>query len=231
MLNYPDDFNIPVFPAGKRIALARIVSVGILIAALIIVFLCFLLVWATKSVQVSPYLVDINSVTGEWSIIEHSNKDDKYTVIDSMRQSVMTNFIKHWFNISVQEELNENNWQSCDREFECNTDNTLNMLDKKCSVFCLTNDTLFDSFETNIVPEYKKEVIRGNIQYVKMNTIDITALDTTKQWWQAKMQVVSALDGEYSVVAFINVQQDTDKYPQTLGFYINDFYSYGLKDE
>ena len=95
-MKYPDEFDTPTFPAGKQIAVTRVMSIAVMSVFLLILFACGLLLWVQKSVHVHPFLISINQVTGQWEIVGHQHSDVKeMTTVQSLQESVIGKFLEY----------------------------------------------------------------------------------------------------------------------------------------
>ena len=101
-MRYPDDFDTPTFPAGKRIASTRIVATLLMVVFLLIVFVCVTLSWARHSVKEHPFIISINEITGNWDIVGHKHIDteQKTSTVQTLQESVLVKFMQNWFMVT-----------------------------------------------------------------------------------------------------------------------------------
>ena len=123
-MRYPDEFNIPTFPAGPRIASSRTLSIAIMTVFFLILCSCGLLLWVQRSVHVHPFLVSINGITGNWEIIGHQHGAMReMSTTQTLQESVIGKFIRNWFWIADNTDLNTARWNKCDRAADCTPEN------------------------------------------------------------------------------------------------------------
>ena len=232
MLVYPDEFETSTFPAGKRIAVSRSVSIAIMVIFLLILFACGLLLWVQKSVHVHPFLVSINEITGQWSVVGHQHTDIKeVTTAQTLQESVIGKFMTYRFYITDDTAFNENIWQSCDRSVDCNPANKTGMESRYCALYCLSGDEEYNDFVTDVIPGYQGRVANGEMWTLDMSSLQITQVgpfSITGGVWQVRATVNSSMFGPINILAYANVAQDLAVYPQTFGYYVADFNAYKI---
>ena len=103
-MRYPDEFNTPTFPAGPRIAVARVVSIAILVVFALIIALGGGIYWASKSRHIHPFLVTVDEITGTWQVVGHDHGARTISTNRAMQESVIANFIKNWYAISANQD-------------------------------------------------------------------------------------------------------------------------------
>lgn len=230
-MDYPSSFETPAFPAGRRIAISRAMSIGILIGFLVIVLLCGLLVWMTRSQRLNVFLISRDGLTDQWQVVTHNKPGVKFTAVRNMQESVVGNFVMKWFALSDSQVENEKLWKSCDRN-SCQDYSGLLSGDSTCALYCSCSEGLFNNFVSGIVPNYKKRAAQGERLVVNSASLVISPVDTvgdTGGTWRVRATVLSNLSGEMDIVAFVKVAQNAEDYPNTLGFYVTNFYAYRLK--
>ena len=194
-LKYPDDFDVPAFPAGRSVAVVRAVSVAVMVVFLVIAFLCGLLFWTQRSVKIHPFLVSINSITGQWDVVGHQHKEMAELSVDrALQESVIGKFLRSWFQISHDEELNHARWESCDRATECTISGNASSLTNKCGIYCVAEDGLYLQFITQIVPRYQTRVANGEVWEIDMASLQITpigAVSAAGGMWQIRANILS----------------------------------------
>lgn len=229
-MDYPDNFDTPVFPAGKRIAVSRVMAIGSMIAFLIIVFLCGMLFWSARSMRVDPLIVSINHTTGAWDIVGHSHGQTDMTASQSLQESVAINFAKSWFFISADDAQNNARWADCDRTAVCMSEN-FSPRANDCAIYCAASDNVFSAFVYDVVPDYQARAAAGAVWMLDSASTDITALtpiDERGGTWQI-MATVLTDTGAMDVVAFATVARDVNTYPATMGYYVAAFNAYRIK--
>lgn len=233
-LQYPDNFDTPTFPAGRRIALSRFVAIGNMVMFLIALFLCILVGWAVRSRSVDPFVISVDQTTGAWTIVGHSHGQFEYSAYRTLQESVAIQFVRDWFTISANNAENAANWNgNCDRATQCDA----GIADSNaCTIFCACDDDVFESFVKNTLPQY-----RIRTEYGEYWTVDVTGIRTepvseitsnggkwrvratvnTTQW-----TIDGMTNGEMEIIAFITVARSAMNHARTMGYYISEFNSY-----
>ena len=230
MLKYPDNFNTPTFPAGPRIALSRIMAIGIMILFVLIIAVGGMIIWASRSQQVHPFLGSIDNVTGAWSVVGHDHGERTITANRAMQESVIAEFTKNWFTVSLNQSENDDLWYGFAEKAECNADNR----PTNAQIFCASGEELYNYFIYNVVPKYQEHIAAGEAWSVDVDkiyvneTADVTDGGGT---WRVLAQIDSGLYGPIQVMAYITLGNDMINYPSTLGFYVADFNAYRMYNE
>lgn len=232
-MDYPSDFNTPAFPAGPRIAISRFMAIASCALFVVIIGLCLLLVWATRSQRIDPFIVTVDELTGNWTVVGHSHDNGpvEFPVLWSLQQSVVGNFTANWFTLSAAADENDARWQTCNRATDCSVESTLKFGDRTCALYCNTGEDLFSDFIYNVVPKYQQRVSNGEFWIVDKTKIQIeTAGDVTDNGgtWRVYVTINSNISGDIDVIAFAKVARNMDLYPQTMGYYVADFNAYKL---
>ena len=161
-MRYPDEFNTPTFPAGPRIASSRTLSIAIMTVFFLIICSCGLLLWVQRSAHVHPFLVSINSITGNWEIIGHQHGAMReMSTTQTLQESVIGKFIRNWFWIADNTDLNTARWNKCDRTADCTPENKTGVETGACGIYCLTGDDMFSRFNSTVKPEYQARILDG----------------------------------------------------------------------
>lgn len=230
-MNYPDDFNVPTFAAGKSIAVSRAMGIGILSGFLIIIFLCGLLIWTIRSTHVEPYILATGGINDEWQIImpvANERPEIKMTSNQIMQQSVVWKFAQNWFSIFPDSNVNDNLWDTtCERE-DCDTTDG----STPCQIFCTSGDNLFTRFKDDILPQYTDLENNGTQWSVVADSIRITPVDAITNaggTWRVQMMVDTNRGETMHILAYAKVAQSKKPYPKTAGYYIADFNAYRVK--
>lgn len=227
-MRYPDEFDTSSFPAGKQIAVSRIVGIATMVVFLLIIVSCGLLLWVQKSAHIHPFLVSVNDITGRWEIVGHHHTETReITTTQSLQESVIGKFLEYRFRITDDELFNENIWRACDRTVECTPENNA----VACLLYCLSGDKLYTDFVSNVVPGYQGRVTQGEMWTADMSSVQmlpIGEITTAGGTWQVRMTVRSTLLGPIKILAFATVAQDLTLYPKTLGYYVKEFNAYKI---
>lgn len=226
-MKYPDNFDTPTFPAGPRIALSRVMAIATMVVFALILVAGGMIVWASRSQQIHPFLVSIDDITGAWTVVGHNHGERSISANRAMQESVIAKFTKNWFAISVNQNENEDMWYGFADRAECNTDNRPD----KAQIFCSTSEELYNYFTYTTVPEYQERIAAGETWSVDVNNIYLNeTADVTDNGgtWRMITQIDSNLSGAVQIMAYITLGRDIEKYPATLGFYVTDFNAYNI---
>ena len=232
-MDYPSDFNTPAFPAGPRIAISRFMAIASCALFVVVIGLCLVLLWAARSQRIDPFIVSVDEITGEWTVVGHSHGDGpvEYPALWSVQQSVIVNFATNWFTISENVEINDAMWQTCERATDCGTESDLKYGDAACALYCTAGEELFSRFVYDVVPAHQARVTNGEIWAVdktKIQVVPAGQIADNGGTWRIFATIQSNISGDIAVVAFAKVARDTDRYPQTLGYYVADFNAYKI---
>ena len=228
-MNYPDDFSVPTFAAGKSVAVSRAMGIGIMSGFLLIIFLCGLLIWTIRSVRVDPYILSTGGINDEWQIIAPGGErpEIQMTAEQALQESVVWNFVQDWFTISTDNDINENLWDASCSRTDCDTMDA----STPCKIQCETSDNLFIRFQEQVLPTYEKIADDGGDWAPVVDSIRITPVDniiTAGGTWRVQM-TVTAGNENMSIMAYAKVAQNKKSYPKTMGYYIADFNAYRMK--
>ncbi len=233
-MRYPDDFNVPPFPAGKHTAVSRMMSIAVSIVLLGIIFTCGLLLWAQRSVRVHPFLVSIDEITGTWTVVGHHHTEiQELSTVQTMQESVIGKFMRNWFLISDSPGLNDALWHECDREIDCGNINTSGVNSRECALYCVTGDDVFKRFMTDVVPDYQNRLANGELWIPDMTSLQISPIgdvDINGNVWQIRATVYSNQNQEINILAYAKVARDDTLYQTTMGYYVQDFNAYRVSE-
>jgi hypothetical protein len=229
-LQYPDGFNTPVFPAGKTIAVSRAMAIAVMVTFFLIICMCGLLLWAKKSVQIHPFLISVNDITGQWEVIGHQHgAQQQMTSTRALQESVIGKFIRNWFLITDNDNFNTDIWSSCDRETECNPNDKRYAGADKCNIYCITSQEVYDTFSKHLQPLYQSYFDEGVTWQPNMRTLRMIPIGEIKDiggTWQVRATIITNASQQIDILAYAKVERNQDLYPQTLGYYIADFNAY-----
>lgn len=220
-MDYPGNFETPANPAGTRIAVSRFMAICASLMFLVIVFLCGILIWSSRSDKLVPFLISANGDSGEWSVVGRTLPDLEYSIERTMQESVIGNFTKLWFNISIDADENNDRWQKCER-MNCTGGGT-------CAIYCAASDELFSRFMYEVLPDYQARLDNGETWSVDEKSMVILPAGMVSELggtWQVQVNVNSNLNNLIQVKAFVKVARNNAYYPQTMGFYVADFNAY-----
>lgn len=229
-MDYPGNFETPVFPAGKRIAISRFMAIATLVSFLIIVFLCGILLWSSRSERLDPFVISANNITGEWQIVGKADTSNTYRVEYTMQESAVGNFVKDWFKISSTPVANEVAWKQCDRA-TCGSGDGLMFGTRQCAIYCSVSDEVFSRFFYDTLPGYQERAENGEVWRVNDKDITIAPageIGPAGGTWQIRAWVSCETTDDFEVIAFIKIAHNKSLFPKTMGYYIADFNSYRI---
>lgn len=230
-MDYPGGFDVPAFPAGKRIVVSRLTGITIMAVFLVIVFVCSMMLWAQRSVTVHPFLVSVNNLTGQWQVVGHQHEEIKYVAATrTLQESVLAKFMRNWFLVST-EDANSALWQSCERDAECNPKNKTGIDTGKCALYCISGDDIFGRFIQDVVPNYQNMASAGEMLGLNMSSLQITPVGSISDKggaWQVYATIESSKNPPINILAYARIGRDVGLYPQTLGYYVADFNAYKM---
>lgn len=233
-MNYPADYDMPNFPAGKKIFSARLAGIVVMILFLMIFFALGLLFWAQKSVQVQPFLVSINSLTGQWKTIDNNDeKSINITVAQSMQESVLTKFVQYWFWVSDSDIVNSARWRECDRKIDCGLEVEKKGIDIEgdCAIYCLVGNDLYKKFVENVLPTYQSVILNNNVWQTDLHSLILTPIGNINNAggiWQVQFTVLQNGQKPLRILGYANVANNYDAYQKTLGYHVTKFNAYKI---
>ena len=231
-MEYPDDFNVPAFPAGPRIATSRMFGIGIMVVLFLVVITCGLLLWVQRSAQVHPFVVSVNPITGQWEVVGHMHTDNSImTTNHALQESVVGKFIQDWFEISADTKTNDNMWMACDYATDCSLNKNIDVKMGRCALFCVSGEEIFTNFTESVIPGYRTRVESGETWHFDMSSFQISPVgifDSTGGSWRIEGTIYSNMSAPISVLGYAVVKRDMERYPQTMGFYVSDFSAYKM---
>lgn len=229
MLRYPDEFNTPTFPAGPRIALARVMAIATMIVFALIIAVGGGIYWASQLQHIHPFLVTVDNITGTWQLVGHDHGERTITTNRAIQESVIAHFTKNWFTVSAHPAENEDMWYGFSDRAECNTSSSL----ARAQIFCASNGTLYKHFIQDIVPNYQTLVQDGEVWSIDLNNIHLSEINVTDDGgtWKVLTQVDSNKYNPIQVIAYITLKHDNSdetQYMGTYGFYVTSFNAYNI---
>lgn len=231
-MDYPNDFNIKSFPAGKTIAFSRSVSIWISITFFLIVALCGFLLLGLHFKQNYPFLISIDPFTEEWTVITYpgKNKQESIHQYQIVQEKLVRDFVTNWFTISGDEKENEMRWTECEIE-DCANSEQFSPDNTQCAISCKSDISVFEDFKENVLPEYRSYAESSGTWTVGPMLITPNNINQTSGTWQVVTTVYTAMETSFNVLSFITIEQNQNRYPATLGYYISTFNSYRLNNE
>lgn len=223
-MEYPDNFDTIAFPFGKDLALMRTIAIWVSMLFIVIAFLSFLIVWTSKSDKLKAYVLSTDRDTQR--IVLVSNKKEKQDSLPErvLQESLIVGFLNNWFNVSSKD-LENTLWKKCNRE-ECTSED----LSNTCAIYCNSSEELYSKFLYNTVPIYNNILENGDKWTLIKDSLEIKPLGNITNFygfWSIK-GIVKTTSRKINFVGFITVLKNVNLYPKNLGFYIQNFSSYGL---
>lgn len=231
-MDYPNNFDIKSFPAGKTIAFSRSVSVWISVIFVLIIALCGFILLGMRLKTNYPFLISVDPFTKEWTVVTYPGKDKKESVpqYQIIQEKLVRDFTVNWFSISNQDYINEERWAECDQE-DCNADEQFKPDNINCAIYCKSDENVFEEFTEKVVPEYRARVQASENWTVGPLLITPTSISETSGVWQVFATIDSTVNSSFKVLSFITIKQNQDAYPATLGYYVTKFNSYRIPNE
>lgn len=230
-MNYPDDFDMPIFPAGKGIALSRAVSIYISVCFFLIIAGCGLLLYFSRLRQNYPFLISVDPFTDEWTVVTYpyKNLNDTIEQTQVIQEKLVSDFVTNWFTVSKDTKVNNMRWNECVIE-DCSAPEQFNPKNINCALYCASGEELYKHFQKKILPEYRERIKQRSERWT-VEKMDITPTYVGEKGgnWQVFVSINSNINKTFNVLAFVTVARADDFYPATLGYYIKDFDSYRMQ--
>ncbi|MBD5400742.1 hypothetical protein HDR61_03290 [bacterium] len=232
-MEYPSDFDTPAFPAGKQIAVSRAFGIGILGVFLLVVFMCVMVAWARRSMQLEPYLITTGNPGGAWHVIGRStSRNIQYPIWHTMQEAVAINFTQGWFYISNSPTRNEDVWRKCPAD-RCTGAEILNHNRYECAISCMSETALYKQFTDDVAPIYRRRQAEGGETWgVMQDTLQITKIGKVSAdggMWRVNASVWSNVNSVFNIIAFVRIGRKPGEYPMTMGYYVTEFNAYRIK--
>lgn len=231
-MDYPNDFDIKSFPAGKTIALSRSVSIWISIAFFLIVVACGFVLMGIHYKQNYPFLISVDPFTNGWEVVTYPGKNKKETIqqYQIIQEKLVRDFVTNWFTISGDSKEDEKRWQSCEIE-DCSSGNQFAPDNTTCALSCKSSESVFEEFTKNVLPDYRAYVQSSGKWSVERMLITPNSVNQTSGNWQVIVSIQPAMSAPFDALVFVTIEQDQNKYPATLGYYVTSFNSYRIINE
>lgn len=232
-MEFPSDFETSTFPAGKQIAVSRFLAIVITLVFIVIIVMCGLIIWATHSEKIHPFLISTNQITGRWRVEGHTHSRTKEVKIaQTLQESVLVRFVRNWFQISEEDYVNELVWQSApERSDACGLDNSSSTDIDENVIYCLSSDNVYKLFTEQILPGYKMRVLNGEVWSLESSSLQLVPISSVSQeggTWQVTGRIVSNLQAPIDFFAIAVVDRRVETYPYTLGYHVTEFNAYKI---
>lgn len=235
-MNYPADFDTPTFPAGRSIVSARIVGIVIMVVFFLIMITTGMFVWTQGSIKIHPFLVSVNNITGQWSIVGHDHEQmTRISVAQSLQESALTKFVQYWFWVSASDIANSARWRECDMVSDCGLGVEKKGIDIEgdCAIYCLAGADLYSEFTEKILPTYNMLKMDGNTWMADMGSLVLTPIDSITTGggvWQVSVNILQNNQDTIKILGYAYVEKSDNKYQKNLGYYIKKFNAYKLNE-
>ena len=230
-MDYPNNFNVPAFPAGKTVAFTRTVSIWLSVVFFFIIATCGFLLLTTHLRTNFPFLISVNPVTEDWNVIAYPGEKEKpIPQYQYIQEKLVHDFVKDWFTISDDMKTNEAIWEKCSAE-ECGDSEQFNPNNKKCAISCKSETAVFDDFAENVIPNYRARIDQAKEKWsvqAKGLLINPAIVSETGSKWQVYATINSSVMQSFDVLIFVDIERDINLYPATFGYYIKQFNSYRM---
>lgn len=215
---------------GKRIAVSRTAGIWCLVTFLLIIACCFALPWVAKNKTIDPFVIYVDGARGEWNLIGRPLTERHIPYYQSIQRALIGIFTTKWFTISGNIIRNERNWDRCNRDTDCMRRIPNTFFDiHGCDIYCISGETMYQKFATDVLPLYKSYESRGERWYIDTNKITVFPSGLITQaggTWIVRGVVKSSVSGIFNIIAFVKIARDSSRYPQTFGYYIAGFNAY-----
>ena len=235
-MKYPDDFDLPVFPAGRKIAVSRFMATWTMVVFALIISACVLLVLTMRAVTIKPYIIELDSSTGNWNTITLNKQSGttKITPEYAFQEYAVSKTATDWFTITNSQKKNSALWKKCNRTTDCkNTTGPESKMygDGECALYCEISDSVYTTFTDNVMPDYLIHASAGDEWRVIENTINVIPLSEPNingGTWQVYLTIKSKLHGQIQIVAYTKVARNTEYFDSTFGFYVAAFNAFRI---
>ncbi|MDR0803968.1 MAG: hypothetical protein LBO08_02670 [Rickettsiales bacterium] len=214
-MDYPNGFDLTVFPAARRVAVLRAISIWTCIAFLVIAALCGLFVWSRNSLQLNPYLIAITPDGAGWSVITDKTRGAPITRTDLVQESVANSFIQNVLMVSDDAETNSALW--------CRCDNGANDNSATPCMICKNSDSVvFSALSTRVLPLWQEKFANG--ETVSVGNVALSKLVGNE--FSGVWKFTATLNSDTGITGFVQLGRDPNRYPLNIGFFVSDFSFY-----
>ena len=231
-MEYPNDFDVPSFSAGKTVAFSRGISVWISIVFFLIIAACGFVLLGIHLKKNYPFLISVDPITDDWSIIAypHHNKQEKIQQYQIIQEKLVKDFVTNWFTISDNTQRNKTRWKNCNTE-ECSNSEQFTPNNIECAISCKSSPTLFEDFSKIVIPQYTLLVDNNERWTMGRMLITPNIISEKTGRWQVVADISSNLRGTFTILGFVEIERDVNMYPATFGYLIEDFNAYRIANE
>ena len=229
-MKYPDDFNTPAFPAGKFVAVSRFMGTAVSCIFFLIVCVCGIIFWVKRTQELSPFLIALNPNGERWTVVAHDNHSREIPAYYVLQESMLNRFVRYWFTISADENLNQARWAKCAVDApECVGDS--NTDSNTCAIYCMADENVWTSFENVVLPTFTEFAKTGdvwNVQSVSIKPVDsIKSVTQSGGFWKIDVVVQTATES-LLFTGFARTEYNKNVFPKTMGYYVADFNMYRM---
>ena len=177
-----------------------------------------------------PFLISIDPITYDWSVIAYPNQNIKTAInqYQIVQERLVKNYVTNWFTISDNRKTNEDRWLECSVD-DCKAPEQFEPGNIKCSLFCSSDEKLYEQFAVKVLPEYHERIKQANEKWtVGDMQILPTSVSENSSKWQVIATINSNITSQFVVLVFVNINRDPGLYPANLGYYVQDFNAYRI---
>lgn len=228
-MEYPNDFDVPSFSAGKTVAFSRGISVWISIVFFLIIAACGFVLLGVHLKKNYPFLISVDPITDEWTVIAYPHdSQEKIQQYQIIQEKLVKDYVTNWFTISGNARENELRWKSCEMD-ECTDPSQFKPDNISCAIACKSSMSLFEDFSKIVLPEYQARVSTGAEKWtVGRMLITPNVVSEKSGTWQVVTDITSSINGTFKVLSFVDINRDVNMYPATFGYYVEDFNAYRI---
>lgn len=178
-----------------------------------------------------PFLISVDPLTDEWTVVTYPKQKHETTIqqYQIIQEKLVSDFVTNWFTISPRQSENQARWRECGID-ECDAPEQYNPQNMDCALSCTATPDLFAQFSKKVLPEYNARINQASETWtITKRDIVPYYVETDASAWQVYIEIRSSISSIFNVLAFVNIKQNSDAYPATLGYYIENFNSYRLK--
>ena len=234
-MEYPNDFDVPSFSAGKTVAFSRSISVWLSIVFFLIIAACGFVLLGVHLKKNYPFVLSVDPITEEWVVITYPHeKQEKIQQYQIIQEKLVKDYVTNWFTLSENANTNEMRWKSCDVN-KCNDPDQFQPDNINCVIACKSGSSLFEYFVRDVLPEYRTRTLNNGEQW-SVGRMMITPQNKPSEKssnWQVVADINSNISGTFTVLIFVKINRNVNMYPATFGYYIQDFnaYKYRIANE
>ncbi|MDR1071438.1 MAG: hypothetical protein LBL21_02245 [Rickettsiales bacterium] len=216
-MDYPQRFFQRMFAWGRPLELSRRLAIYSGALVLLIAAAAGAIAWARRSQSAKPYFI-YAAEGGEWLVYsEHLRSRDSETPWHRlMQESVAVKYARDYLRVPAGLADADDLWCKCGGDCGDGLG--------KCALCCASGSGIFDDFERNIMPEWRKKF--GGGESAELEKIEAAALgeaDERGGTWMLTGVLASSKSPAKKVTAFVRIERARGGRGQTLGYYVGGF--------